>query len=184
MAGAFHPPIFFLFLTKRIRAVDGPKEKIASAGRFAQSAYLRPPAGGWLAFPRGRQHQTRRPWGNLGSGEVPDTLPSSFRWRWPGGKRGPTRASAPTVCRRESVERTPLQPPCRGGCPHPPVSGPPSTTRQSASGFRKTGLSTTTPRSLPDRRTRGQSNANAQVRREPVEDSPVFVGTDSEDPRT
>ena len=85
---AFPPPIFFLFLTKRLRpqarvvgqpphkrrhlgrrqtgrtrkgyaasvsgkaangcAVDGPKEKIAAAGRSAQSAYLWPPAGdGW-----------------------------------------------------------------------------------------------------------------------------------------
>ena len=34
------PPILFLFLTKRERAVDGPREKIASAGRSARSAYL------------------------------------------------------------------------------------------------------------------------------------------------
>ena len=42
------PHILFLFLTKRERAVDGPREKSASAGRSAQSASLRPPAGdGW-----------------------------------------------------------------------------------------------------------------------------------------
>ena len=45
---AFPPPIFFSVLPKRKRAVDGPKEKNASAGRSARGAYLRPPAGeGW-----------------------------------------------------------------------------------------------------------------------------------------
>ena len=121
------------------------------------------------------------------SREVPDTLPSSFRWRWPGGKRGPTRASAPTgryEGRTCVVARSPsFHHPCRGGCPHPPVSSPPSTTKQSASEFRRTDLSTPTPKFPPDRHTRGQSGANAQVRREPVEDFPVLVGNDSEDPR-
>ena len=183
MAATFHPPFSFRFCRKE----NGPwtvqkKRTLRRVGpRRARTSSRRR---GKVGPPSFRLHQTRCSWGIFWPGEGPDIFPSSFRWRWPGGKRGPTRASAPTVCRRESVERTPLQPPCRGGCPHPPVSGPPSTTRQSASGFRKTGLSTTTPRSLPDRRTRGQSNANAQVRREPVEDSPVFVGTDSEDPRT
>ena len=48
-----------------------------------------------------------------------------------------------------------------------------STTRQSASEFRRTDLSTTTPRSLPDQ----------QSRREPVGESPVTVGTNSENSR-
>ena len=39
------PPIFFSILPKRKRAVHGPKEKNAAAGRSAQSAYLQPPAG-------------------------------------------------------------------------------------------------------------------------------------------
>ena len=34
------PPILFLFLTKRERAVHGPREKNATAGRFAQAQTL------------------------------------------------------------------------------------------------------------------------------------------------
>ena len=34
------PPILFLFLTKRERAVHGPREKIATAGRSAQARTL------------------------------------------------------------------------------------------------------------------------------------------------
>ena len=34
------PPILFLFLTKRERAVHGPREKIAAAGRSAQARTL------------------------------------------------------------------------------------------------------------------------------------------------
>ena len=42
------PPIFFSILPKRKRAVDGPKEKIAAAGRAAQAHPSMPPAGkGW-----------------------------------------------------------------------------------------------------------------------------------------
>ena len=143
--------------------------------------------------------ETSFPWGNLWPGEGPDTLVFSFRWRWsgslpgyplgrcPGGKRGPTRASAPTgryegracVFARSPSSRHP----CRGGCSHPPVSRPPSTTKQSASGLRRAVLSTSTPRSVPDWHTRGQSNANAPVRRVAAEDCPSFVGNDSEDPR-
>ena len=37
MAAGFHPPILFLFLTKREWAVDGPREKIA----LAQNLHLR-----------------------------------------------------------------------------------------------------------------------------------------------
>ena len=48
VAGSNAPPIFFSILPKRKRAAPGPKEKNATAGRSAQSAYLRPPAGdGW-----------------------------------------------------------------------------------------------------------------------------------------
>ena len=100
--------------------------------------------------------KTRCPWGNLGPGEGPDTPCSSYRWRCPGGKRGPTRASARFQ--------------------------PPSTTKLSASEYRRTDLSTPTPSSPPDRHTRGQSGANAQVRREPAEGHPVLVGKDSEQP--
>ena len=50
-------------------------------------------------------HQTQCSWGILGPGVGLDTLPSSFRWRWPVEGRGPTRASAPTECRRESGKR-------------------------------------------------------------------------------
>ena len=39
-AGANAPPILFLFLTKRERAVHGPREKIATAGRSAQARTL------------------------------------------------------------------------------------------------------------------------------------------------
>ena len=87
------PPILFLFLTKRERAVHGPREKIASAGRSAQ-ARTSGRRRGMVGRSSFRLHQTRFPWGILGPGEVPDTLPFSFRWRYPGGKRGPTRASA------------------------------------------------------------------------------------------
>ena len=45
VAGSNAPPIFFSILPKRKRAAPGPKEKNAAAGRSAQSAYLRPPAG-------------------------------------------------------------------------------------------------------------------------------------------
>ena len=60
------------------------------------------------------------------------------------------------------------------------LARPPLTAKQSASESRRTGLSITTPKSAPDRHTRGQSGANAQVRREPVEDYPTLVSTDSE----
>ena len=92
------PPIFFLFLTKRKRAVDGPKEKNAAAGRSAQartSGRRRGMVGRfsfWL-------HQTRCSWGILWPGDGPDTPCSSFRWRWPGGcwalcRQGNKRAGA------------------------------------------------------------------------------------------
>ena len=59
----------------------------------------------------------------------------------------------------------------------------PSTTKQSASEFRRTDLSTPTPKFPTDWHMRGQNGANAQVRREPVGDFPVFVSIYSEDPR-
>ena len=87
------------------------------------------------------------------------TLP----WRWSGGRRGPTRASAPTGCRRESGEWTPHLPPRRGGCPHPPASRPPSTTKQSASGFSRAGLSISIPKFPPDWQPRHKTHETEQT---------------------
>ena len=78
------PPILFLVLPKREWAAPGPREKNASAGRSARSAYLHAAGGGWLAFPRFGLDETRYPWGNLRPGEGPDTPCFSFRWRCPG----------------------------------------------------------------------------------------------------
>ena len=186
MAATFHPPFSF----RSCRKENGPwtvqkKRTLRRVGpRRARTSSRRR---GKVGPPSFRLHQTRCSWGIFWPGEGPDIFPSSFRWRWPGGKRGPTRASAPTgryegracVFARSPSSRHP----CRGGCPHPPVSRPPSTTKQSASGLRRAVLSTSTPRSVPDWHTRGQSNANAPVRRVAAEDCPSFVGNDSEDPR-
>ena len=134
VAGSNAPPIFFSVLPKRKRAAPGPKEKNARRRTcaFAQvglkrgsSEYVPPNEAlsyrhtanlGWLKVPLPacrRMVEISR--------EIPDTLAFSFRWRCLGGKRGPTRASAPTGCRRESGERTSYLPPRRGGCPHPPA---------------------------------------------------------------
>ena len=70
-------------------------------------------------------HQTRCPWEILWPGEGPDTLCFSFRWRCPGGKCGPTRASAPTGRYEGQACVFAWSPssrhPRRGGCPHPPA---------------------------------------------------------------
>ena len=81
---AFPPPILFLFLTKRERAVDGPREKIASAGR---AAYMRPSCRrrGMAGAPLQKSGtETPGPWGNLQSGAVRDTrsLPPRCRSRF------------------------------------------------------------------------------------------------------
>ena len=187
-----YAPHFLFGLTEKKTGRARSKRKERHGGSVRAERVPPAAGGGWLAVPRRRADKTRYSWGILGPGEGPDTLVFSFRWRWsgslpgyplgrcPGGKRGPTRTSAPTGCRRESGERTPHLPPCRGGCPHPPVSRPSLTTKQSASKFRRTDLSTSTPSFPPDRYTWGQSGANAQVRREPVEDFPVLVSTHSE----
>ena len=65
-------------------AVDGPKEKNATAGRSAQARTSGRRRGKVGAPSRQSGTETRSPWGCCLPGEVPDTLLSSFRWRYPG----------------------------------------------------------------------------------------------------
>ena len=177
MAGPFHPP--FSFRSCRKENGPHPVQKKRTPRRVGPRKRVPPAAGGgWLALSCRSFDKTRCPWGNLGSGEGPDTLASSFRWRWPGGQRGPTRASAPTgdhgnpangrahrsapTAAQHSACR-PIHHSRRGGCPHPPVSRPPSTTKQNASESRRTDLSTPTPKFPPDRQSRRKTRATERI---------------------
>ena len=114
-------PHFLFVLDKKKTGRGRSKRKNRHGGSVRACAYLHAAGEGWLAVLRSSFDKTRYPWGNLWAGVGPDTLRFSFRWRCLGGKRGPTRASAPTGCLRESGERTSYLPPRRGGCPHPPA---------------------------------------------------------------
>ena len=187
MAATFHPPFSFRFCRKE----NGPwtvqkKRTLRRVGpRRARTSSRRR---GKVGPPSFRLHQTRCSWGIFWPGEGPDTFPSSFRWRWLGGKRGPTRASAPTgryegracVFARSPSSRHP----CRGGCPHPPAlrgpHQPPSKAQANLEGqaFRQP------PRSLRQSDNRGARPPQVSRPARAGRRLASFVGTDSEDPRT
>ena len=77
------PPIFFSVLPKRKRAVHGPKEKNASAGRSAPAQTSCRRRGMVGCHLRQSGAETRCPWGDLRPGEIWDTLCADFRCRWP-----------------------------------------------------------------------------------------------------
>ena len=118
------PPFSF----RSCRKENGPRpvQKKRTLRRVGLRKRIPPAAGGGrLDFPRSSLDQTRWPWGNLWAGEGPDTRCFSFRWRWSGGRRGPTGASAPTGRYEGQACVFAWSPssrhPRRGGCPHPPA---------------------------------------------------------------
>ena len=90
------------------------------------------------------------------------SLSAGAAWAVDAGRRG-RRPLQDNVCRGGPVcppVAGPSSYPRRGGCPHPPcLARPPSTTEQSASEFRRTGLSTTTPKFPPDPQSRRKTRA-------------------------
>ena len=69
-------------------AAPGPKEKNATAGRSAQSAYLRPPAGDGWPFRVDVLIKRDTLGESLGPGRARIPFPPSFRWRWSGSLLG------------------------------------------------------------------------------------------------
>ena len=100
------PPILFLVLPKREWAAPGPREKNASAGRSARSAYLRPPArDGWpFRVSDWMKRDTLGETSGPGRARIPPTslsagAASAFCWasrrRWLGGKNAGRRGRRP-----------------------------------------------------------------------------------------
>ena len=163
------PPIFFSILPKRKRAVDGPKEKNASAGRSARSAYLRPPAGeGWpcLAAALMKRDALGESMGP-GRARIPrPPLSAGAALAVNAGRRGrrPLQSAAgnpvaerahkfaPTAAQRSACR--PIHRPRRGGCPHPPVSIPHPPPSKAQADFKEQSFRQP-PRSLCQAPTRG-----------------------------
>ena len=113
-----------------------------------------PPAagGGRLALPRSSFDETRCSWGIFGPGEGPDTPCFSFRWRSSGACWGGRPCAVPPGYRLRWHPQGPTPSSAR-------LARPPFTTKQSASEYRRTDLSTTTPKFLPDQQSRRKTRA-------------------------
>ena len=111
LLAAMRPPFSF----RSCRKENGPRpvQKKRTPRRVGLRKRIPPAAGGgWLASPRGRQHQTRCPGESFGLGK--SRMPCL-----------PLSAGATSVVNAGRRGRRPLQDDaCRGGCPHPPVSSP------------------------------------------------------------
>ena len=168
------PPILFLFLTKRERAVHGPREKNASAGRSAQADSSS--AGGRRLDVTSRPVQLKRV--SLGESSSPGKariLPA------------PSPAAAPLAVAGLGVLPGPGTLRCRArvaGCslrveqgsfgrsscqahgrPRAKRVGRLPERRGSGSGARRGGVSGTSPRLLPDRQPRKRRSETAGVDR-------------------